>query len=391
MNRPRDAPAIPQFDLHDQHGALTADLEAAIARVMASRRFILGPQVAELEQAVAALVGVPHAVGCGSGTDALLLPLRDLAHRIGADSPLALRDAGCVPEVVVPAFTFFATAGAVWNAGLRPVFCDVDEATFNVTAGTVSTACGPATVGVVPVHLFGQMSAIEEIRRAVAPDLFILEDAAQATGARRMSGGTEIHAGAGGDACAFSFFPTKNLGSLGDGGLITTGDGELADRLRKLRVHGGVKMHQHDVVGTNSRLDTVQAAVLLAKLPHLDRWLEARRSNAALYDQLLADLEAVRTPTVAEGNYHTYNQYTIRAERRDELRSHLTELGIGTGIYYPAPLHLQPCFQPLGHAPGDYPVAERLCEDVLSLPVYPELGEGRVRVVARAIRSFYRA
>ena len=391
MNHRRDATAIPQFDLHEQHSSLAADLEAAIARVMASQQFILGPQVAELEQAVAALVGVPHAVGCASGTDALLLPMRDLAHRSGAESPLALRDAGSVPEVVVPAFTFFATAGAVWNAGLRPVFCDVDEATFNVTAGTVSTACGPATVGVVPAHLFGQMAAIEEIRGAVAPDQFVLEDAAQATGARRMSGGSEICAGAAGDACAFSFFPTKNLGGLGDGGLITTGDEELADRLRKLRVHGGVKMYRHDVVGTNSRLDTLQAAVLLAKLPHLDRWLEARRLNAALYDELLADLEPVRTPAVAEGNYHTYNQYTIRAERRDELRSHLTELGIGTGVYYPVPLHLQPCFRPLGHALGDYPVAERLCEDVLSLPVYPELGRGRVRVVARAIRSFYRA
>jgi dTDP-4-amino-4,6-dideoxygalactose transaminase len=296
-----------------------------------------------------------------------------------------------VPEVVVPAFTFFATAGAVWNAGLRPAFCDVDEDTFNATAATMKAGLGARTIAAIPVHLFGQMAEAEKIRVAVGDGVFLLEDVAQATGARRRIAGAEVVAGAWGDAGSFSFFPTKNLGGIGDGGLITTSDDGLADRLRKLRVHGGLQMYHHDFVGTNSRLDTLQAAVLLAKLPHLDGWLEARRRNAALYDELLGDTEPVRTPVVAAGNHHTYNQYTVRVERRDELRTHLTEGGIGSGIYYPAPLHLQPCFGPLGYAPGDFPVAERLCAQVLSLPIYPELGEERVRAVADAVRRFYKA
>ena len=381
--------AVPLFDLHEQHRAIAAEVEGAIARVVASQRFILGPEVAELEQAVAARFGVRHAIACASGTDALLLPLRDLAIRHGADAPAT--DAGGVPEVVVPAFTFFATAGAVWNAGLRPAFCDVDEATFNVTGATVAERLGERTVAVVPVHLFGQMVELERIRAAVGPELFLLEDVAQAAGARRRTGDVEVAAGASGDAGSFSFFPTKNLGGVGDGGLITTGDDALAERLRKLRVHGGLQMYHHDFVGTNSRLDTLQAAVLLAKLPYLDGWLAARRRNAALYDELLAGLEPVRTPQTAPGNHHTYNQYTVRAARRDGLRAHLLERGIGSGIYYPAPLHLQPCFRPLGHAPGDFPVSERLCGEVLSLPIYPELGEARVRSVAAAIREYYKA
>jgi dTDP-4-amino-4,6-dideoxygalactose transaminase len=380
---------VPLFDLHEQHGAIAADLEGAIARVVASQRFILGPQVAELEQAVAARLGARHAIACASGTDALLLPLRDLAIRLGADGPAT--DAGGVPEVVVPAFTFFATAGAVWNAGLRPAFCDVDETTFNVTGATVAERVGERTVAAVPVHLFGQMAELELIRAAVGERIFLLEDVAQATGARRRIADADVLAGAWGDAGSLSFFPTKNLGGVGDGGLITTSDDALAERLRKLRVHGGLQMYHHDFVGTNSRLDTLQAAVLLAKLPYLDGWLTSRRRNAALYDELLAGVEQLRTPATAPGNHHTYNQYTVRAERRDELRTHLAARGIGSGIYYPAPLHLQPCFRRLGHAPGDFPVAERLCGEVLSLPVYPELGEARVRSVAAAIREYYKA
>jgi dTDP-4-amino-4,6-dideoxygalactose transaminase len=381
--------AVPLFDLHEQHRAISADLEGAIARVVASQRFILGPEVAELERAVAVRFGARHAIGCASGTDALLLPLRDLAIRHGADGPAT--DSGGVPEVVVPAFTFFATAGAVWNAGLRPAFCDVDEATFNVTGASVAERVGERTVAAVPVHLFGQMAELERIRAAVGERIFLLEDVAQAAGARRRGAGAEVVAGAGGDAGSFSFFPTKNLGGIGDGGLITTRDDALAERLRKLRVHGGLQMYHHDFVGTNSRLDTLQAAVLLAKLPYLDGWLAARRRNAMLYDELLTGLEPVRTPVTAPGNHHTYNQYTVRAARRDELRAHLAARGIGSGIYYPAPLHLQPCFRPLGHAPGDFPVAERLCGEVLSLPIYPELGEARVRSVVAAIREYYKA
>ena len=388
---PRTLKPVPHFDLEEQHRAIARDLERALSGVLDSRRFILGPQIAQLEEAWAARVGAEYGVGCASGTDALLLLLRDLAQRHDVAGPVDARGIRDLPEVVVPAFTFFATAGAVWNAGLRPAFCDVEDSSFNVTAATVSSVRSARTLAAVPVHLFGQMAEVEAILQVLGSSVFVLEDAAQATGARRRTDGTDARAGGAADAGAFSFFPTKNVGGLGDGGLITTNDEALASRLRKLRVHGGGEMYRHDVVGTNSRLDTIQAAVLLAKLPHLDRWLEARRRNAALYDELLADLEAVRTPVAGEGNFHTYNQYTIRAERRDELRAFLADEGIGTGVYYPVPLHLQPCFRPLGYAPGDFPVAERLCREVLSLPVFPELGEKRLRAVAGAIRAFYKA
>jgi dTDP-4-amino-4,6-dideoxygalactose transaminase len=263
----------------------------------------------------------------------------------------------------------------------------VDRNTFNVTADTVALSLTDRTLAVVPVHLFGQMAPVEGIREMLGGrDIMLLEDSAQATGARRLSGDDWVAAGAAGDAAAFSFFPTKNLGGFGDGGMITTDDSVLADLLRDVRVHSG-----HEMVGTNSRLDTLQAAVLLAKLPYLDRWIAGRRDNAALYDELLADLEPVTTPVVEEGNFHTYNQYTIRAERRDELRTFLEGKGIGSGLYYPVPLHLQPCFQVLGYSAGDFPVAETLCGEVLSLPIYPELGEERVRIVAATVRDFYGA
>ena len=377
--------AVAQFDLAEQHDALGEEIQRAIAGVFASQKFILGPQVGELEQRMADRIGCAHAIACASGTDALLLPLRDLASRHGLESGVSPDRSADLPEVVVPAFTFFATAGAVWNAGLRPAFCDVDEGTFNATGKTVRAAAGSRTVGVIPVHLFGHMAPLDEIAAAVEEGVFLLEDVAQATGARTGS----ASAGAIGHAGSFSFFPTKNLGGIGDGGMITTSDDALADRLRKLRVHGGHKMYHHETVGTNSRLDTIQAAVLLAKLPYLDGWIEARRRHAALYDELLADLVPVRTPVVAGETFHTYNQYTIRVERRDGLRDHLSSRGIGTGVYYPTPLHLQPCFRSLEYAVGDLPVSERLCDEVLSLPVYPELGEERARVVAEAIRTFY--
>jgi dTDP-4-amino-4,6-dideoxygalactose transaminase len=376
--------AVPQFDLQEHHEAIRIEIWQALESVLASQRFVLGPQVVQLEEAMASMIGVRHAVSCASGTDALLLPLRALASRICKEGPSSgARQEG--PEVVVPAFTFFATAGAAWNAGLRPVFCDVDPDTFNVSGDTVAAAVTDRTVAVVPVHLFGQMAPVEGIRKVLGVrEIMLLEDSAQATGSRRLIGDDWVAAGAVGDAAAFSFFPTKNLGGLGDGGMITTDDDVLADVLRDVRVHGG-----HEMVGTNSRLDTIQAAVLLAKLPYLDHWIAARRANAALYDELLADFEPVTTPVVGDGNFHTYNQYTIRAERRDELRVFLEGKGIGSGVYYPVPLPLRPCFHDLGYAPGDFPVAEALCEDVLSLPIYPELGEERVRIVAEAVRDFY--
>jgi dTDP-4-amino-4,6-dideoxygalactose transaminase len=364
---------VPLLDLVAQYHSMKEELDAAVLAVVESQRFVLGPEVEALEAEVADYLGVEHAVGCASGTDALLLPLKALDADAGA-------------EVIVPSFTFFATAGAVWNAGLRPVFCDVDPDTFNVTAETLEAAWTDRTVAVVPVHLFGQMAAMKEIM-ALAADrgAFVLEDAAQAIGAKSVDG----VAGAVGDAGAFSFFPTKNLGGFGDGGLMTARDPDLAERLAKLRVHGGRQMYHHEMVGTNSRLDALQAAVLRVKLRHLDAWAAARRENACRYEGMLAGVAEVRMPTVAEGNYHVYNQFTIRAERRDALREHLTDQGIGTGVYYPVPLHLQACFAELGYARGDLPVTERLCDEVLSLPVFPELGEARLARVAEAVTSFY--
>ena len=369
---------IPFLDLQPQYDSISGELDAAVQAVIRSQRFILGEPVERLETSLAEMFGVEYTVGCASGTDALLLPLRAFWRQFG-------------DEVVIPTFTFFATAGAVWNAGYRPVFCDVDASTFNVTGESVSAAWTDRTRGVIPVHLYGQMAPLDEIGYVARErDGFVIEDAAQAIGASQCgTSGTATSAGVAGDAGAFSFFPTKNLGGFGDGGLMSTNDAELADKLRKLRVHGGVKMYHHEMVGTNSRLDALQAAVLSAKLPHLESWSEARRANAALYDELLADVADVITPVVSPGNLHVYNQYTIRAWRRDELRAHLTAQGVGNALYYPVPLHLQECFSELGYQEGDLPVSEQLCKEVVSLPIFPELGEDRVTAVAEAIREFY--
>ena len=374
---------IPLLDLTAHYESISGELDEAVRAIVLSQRFILGEPVERLETSLAEMLGVGFTVGCASGTDALLLPLREFWSR-------------SEDEVVVPAFTFFATAGAVWNAGYRPVFCDVDPVTFNVTAETVAAAWTDRTRGVVPVHLFGQMAPMAELG-AVARERggFVLEDAAHAIGASQClsTGGAGsaggVKAGAAGDAGAFSFFPTKNLGGFGDGGLISTNDAELADKLKKLRVHGGLKMYHHEMVGTNSRLDALQAAVLSAKLPHLESWSDARRRNAALYDELLTDIAEVITPAVAPGNVHIYNQYTIRARRRDELRDYLNDKGIGSAVYYPLALHRQACFSELGYREGDLPVSEKLCQEVLSLPIFPELGGDRVTAVAEAIREFY--
>ena len=288
--------------------------------------------------------------------------------------------------MVIPAFTFFATAGAVWNAGFKPVFCDVDPVSFNVTAETLDAAWTARTRATVPVHLYGQMAPMDEIRALVSGrGAFVLEDAAQAIGASQ--GGAM--AGSVGDAGAFSFFPTKNLGGFGDGGIVTTADERLAEKVAKLRVHGGKQMYHHEMVGTNSRLDALQAAVLRVKLKHLDGWTRLRRRNAALYDEVLAGVDGVRTPLALPHQLHVYNQYTLRVDRRDELRAFLTERGIGNGLYYPLGLHLQACFASLGGREGDLPNSERLTREVVSLPIFPELTEGQIMEVAESIRSFY--
>lgn len=369
---------VPLLDLVSQYGAIRAEVDAAIADVVQSQRFVLGETVERFEHAIAEYIGVRHAVGCASGTDAILLSLRALDIEPGA-------------EVIVPAFTFFATAGAVWNAGLKPVFVDIDPVTYNIDPVSVRRAVTSRTRAIIPVHLFGQMADLDAITAIAAEHgLHIVEDAAQAIGARQRVGGEMRGAGTVGATGAFSFFPTKNLGGFGDGGLVTTNDDALADRLRKLRVHGGRQMYHHVMVGYNSRLDALQAAVLSAKLPHLDRWTRLRREHAAFYERRLAHLEPhVRLPRILDRNEHVFNQYTLWVERRDELKRFLDDHGIGNSIYYPVPLHLQECFRSLGHRAGDLLVSEAAAQHVISIPVFPELSEEQREEVVSRIEEFY--
>lgn len=370
---------VPFLDLKAQYDALRPELDDAIAAVVASQTFILGPVVEGFEGQLEERLGSRHAVGVASGTDALLLALRALDLPPGSG-------------VVVPAFTFFATAGAVWNAGLRPVFADVDPTTFNLTADAIEAVLTPDVRAVVVVHLYGLMAPMEPLLDlARARDLFVIEDVAQAFGSRQLVRGEPTGAGTLGDFGAYSFFPTKVLGAFGDAGAITSEQDDLAETVRKLRVHGGRQMYHHEMVGTNSRLDALQAAVLSVKLPHVDEWIAARREIARRYDEALAGLDEIRTPFVPAGNEHVYGVYTVRAQRRDALRAALADAGVGSNVYYPVPLHLQPCFAELGGRRGDFPISEDLAGDVLSLPIYPELPAAAAERVAEAIHEFYAA
>jgi dTDP-4-amino-4,6-dideoxygalactose transaminase len=371
---------VPLLDLGRQYSSIQSSIQAGMESVIRRQAFILGEAVQAFEGAVAAELDVRHAIGVASGTDALLLPLRALDLDQG-------------DEVIAPAFTFFATAGAIHNAGGRPVFVDIESETFNVSVDAVEAAITPKTRAIVPVHLFGQMADMGPLRElADRRGLFLLEDAAQAIGAAQRQNGGWRKAGGVGDATAFSFFPSKNLGGFGDGGMITTDDDALAERLRRLRVHGGLKMYHHEEVGTNSRLDALQAAILHAKLPHLEEWSRRREANAAWYARRLRSLEErghITLPVIREYNRCVYNQYTLRAARRDELRARLGEKSIGNAVYYPVPLHLQPCFAHLGMAEGSLPVSERATREVISIPVFPELTEPELEEVATAIEEFY--
>lgn len=368
---------VPLLDLKRQYATIKNEIDDALMRVVTSQRFILGPEVEQLEQAVGQYVGSKHAIGCASGTDALLLSLKAL--------PLEPGD-----EVVVPSFTFFATAGAVWNAGFKPVFADMQADSFNLTAENIRSVLTPRTRAVIVVHLYGQMARMPEIMElARERELFVIEDAAQSLGARQQLGEQDAHSGTIGHLGCYSFFPSKNLGGFGDGGLIVTNDDGLAEKLFKLRVHGGRQMYHHEMVGLNSRLDALQAVVLSAKLPHLDQWAERRREHAREYDAAFAAQPQVRTPMTEAGNYHVYNQYTLRVERRDALKAELDAAGIGNAIYYPVPLHMQECFASLGYRGGELPVTEAAVREVISIPVFPELSvEERSRVVD-VIRAFY--
>ena len=369
---------VPLLDLVAQYRAIKDEVLPALQAVVESQHFVMGPSVPQLESAIAQLARAKHGIACASGTDALLLPLKALNLEPG-------------DEVITTPFTFFATAGAIHNAGGTPVFVDIEPGTFNIDPAAVEAAVTPRTRAIVPVHLYGQMAAIERlIPIARAHGLKIIEDAAQAIGARRRIEGEWRMAGELGWATGFSFFPSKNLGAWGDGGMMVTSDDAAAERLRKLRLHGGAKQYHHDEIGTNSRLDSVQAAVLLAKLPHLASWSSKRRQHAASYTQALDGLAPVRTPVVDGCNEPIFHQYTLRVERRDELQAHLKSHGVGNAVYYPVPLHLQNCFRHLGYKRGRLPEAERAATEVISLPIYPELTSDQIGYVTETIRGFYR-
>lgn len=369
---------VPLLDLVAQYRAIKDDVLPALQAVIDSQQFVMGPQVPQLEAALAQLSRAAHGIACASGTDALLLPLKLLQLQPG-------------DEVITTPFTFFATAGTIHNAGGRPVFVDIRPDTFNVDPAAVEAAVSPRTRALLPVHLYGQMAVMERLLAIASPrGLKIVEDAAQAIGARRQIDGRWRMAGELGWVTGFSFFPSKNLGAWGDGGMMVTSDGAAAERLRRLRLHGGAKQYHHDEVGTNSRLDSLQAAVLLAKLPHLASWSARRREHGAYYTAGLADLAPVRAPVVDPCNEHIFHQYTLRVERRDALQAHLKAKGIGSAVYYPVPLHLQNCFSHLGYRRGQFPESERAAGEAISLPVYPELTRDQLDYVIDAIREFYR-
>jgi dTDP-4-amino-4,6-dideoxygalactose transaminase len=380
---PQDAPSdsrgaqkIPLLDLKAQFAPLRAGVLEAIARVCDTQQFILGPEVESLERELEVFLEVSHAVGVSSGTDALLAALMAL-------------DIGPGDEVVTTPLSFFATAGSIARLGARPVFVDIDRATFNIDASAIGSAITPRTKAILPVHLFGQsadMAPILEVaERSGVP---VVEDAAQAIGTRYR--GKPV-GGIGAIGC-FSFVPTKNLGAFGDAGLVTTSDGSVARKLRAIRQHGGEVKYHHDLVGANFRIDALQAAILRVKLPHLESWTAARRRNAERYVTLFskADREGTVTlPVPTDDSTHIYNQFVIRVPQRDRLREHLQSSGIGTEVYYPVPLHLQPCFRELGYRPGSFPAAETAAREVLALPIYGELGDAQQARVVDEICNFF--
>jgi dTDP-4-amino-4,6-dideoxygalactose transaminase len=366
---------VPLLDLRAQFETIRDEVMAAVERVFESQQFVLGPEVEALEQSAAKYCRVKHAVGCGSGSDALLLAL--MALGIGAGD-----------EVITVSYTFFATGSSIARVGARPVFVDISIDDFNIDPGKIERAITPRTKAIMPVHLFGQcaeMDALLEVARRHG--LPVIEDAAQAIGADYRN----REAGAMGIIGCFSFFPSKNLGGAGEGGMMTTNDDAIAEMLRLLRVHGMQPKYHHRVIGVNSRLDALQAAVLSVKLRYLDRWTDGRRQNAALYDALFgaAGLKEIVTPVTRVDRRHIFNQYTVRCSRRDELINYLRLAGIGSEVYYPVPLHLQECFADLGYGLGDLPKTEQAARECLSLPIYPELTEEMQSYVVEKIAAFY--
>ena len=361
---------VPLLDLKAQYAGIRDEIRAALDRVLESQHFILGPEVEAFESEIAAYCGSTYAIGVSSGTDALLLALMAVGIRPG-------------DEVITTPYSFFATAGAIARLGARPVFVDIDARTFNINSNGIEARITPRTRALVPVHLFGQMADMLPIMElARKHNLFVIEDAAQAIGAEL----NQKRAGSVGHAGCFSFYPSKNLGGFGDGGMITTNDADLAARMRLLRSHGFRAKYNSEQLG-NFRLDEIQAAVLRVKLKYLDRWTEGRRRNAAFYRESLSRLETITLPYQMPHSRHVYNQFVIRSARRDELMAHLRKKQIGCEVYYPVPLHLQTCFKELSYKAGDLLVSEAAARESLALPIYPELTAEMLQAVVEAIRE----
>jgi dTDP-4-amino-4,6-dideoxygalactose transaminase len=385
--------SVPLLDLEPQYQSIKEEIRQALDEVITSQQFILGPKVSEFEGKVAGYCQCRYGVGVSSGTDALLLAL--MALEIGHDD-----------EVITTPYTFFATAGTIARLGARPLFCDIDSDTFNLSSSAVesliSEKCefrgnglinrdnGNQVKALLPVHLYGQVADMDGLLRTARKyNLRVVEDAAQAIGAEYLGG---YRAGTLGDIACFSFFPTKNLGAFGDAGMCTTNDQELEDKLRVLRVHGMKPKYYHDLIGGNFRLDTIQAAVLLVKLKYLDQWTAKRQGNARYYTELITERELlahVTPPRAREGYRHVYNQYVIRVQKRDELRSYLADAKIGTETYYPVSLHTQRCFNYLNYRADAFPESTRAANETLALPIYPELSREQQRYVIDKVAEFY--
>lgn len=367
---------IPLLDLKAQYARIQPEIVKVIEEVCAQQSFVLGSHVEQLEHTLAKFIGTEYAVGVASGSDALLLSLME-------------RDIQPGDEVLTVPFTFFASTGVISRLHARPVFVDVCSDTFNLNPTQLADKISSRTKAILPVHLFGQCADMEAINEvANVHDIPVIEDACQAIGAARNG----IQAGAFGRTGCFSFFPSKNLGAFGDGGLITTDDVQVAERLRLLRVHGSRSEYHHHLIGMNSRLDALQAAILQVKFQHLADWTAKRQKNAASYRQFFHEHgldDRVTLPVEASGNTHVYNQFTIRTPKRDELSAFLTEKNIGNRVYYPVPLHLQECYETLGYHKGDFPVAEHAAREVLSLPIYPELTPDQITYVVKTIKQFF--
>ncbi len=359
---------VPPVNLVGQNAPFEEEFVEALREILSDGRFVLGPRLRAFEEEFARYVGVAHALGVNSGTDALVLALRALGVGKG-------------DEVVTTPFTFYATVEAILLVGAKPVFADIDSRTFNLNPEAVREAITERTKVILPVHLYGQAARVEEMR---FPGVALLEDAAQSVGAERK--GKKV--GSLGDAAAFSFYPTKNLSALGDGGAITTNDPDVADRVRRLRVHCQSDRYVHDGVGYNSRLDEIQAALLRVKLQHLEEWNGRRRGIARTYTEALK--EVVITPHVDEGNVHVFHQYTIRTEDRDGLRDYLLSRGVGVSVFYPVPIHLQRVLrEEFGYREGQFPEAERAAKEVLSLPIYPEMEDWQVEYVIESVKGYF--